>query len=488
MRRIYPLTILIAVGFLVLAGCASRPGDQETSTVTAFINVGLVPMTGERVVEGQTVLVEGREIVAIGRTGEVDVPDDAVVIDGTNAYLMPGLIDMHTHAQDDWVESDEWPVSPLVLFLANGVTTIRDCGHTGDITLPLRWRKEIEAGLLDGPVIYTPGSVMWGDRRGPIYPGVVQEQVAQGYDFLKVKTAYADEFALAMDQADQLGVYTVGHIPYQVGLEGVLEAELDEIAHVEEFLFDYVGVDPTPHLSDEEWFANVIAAAVRMFGTDESHLSPQAIEAAHGDAMTATATWLRSAGTFVGTTAALNGIVDQKVNDRDAYLARPKNRYLSRDCRDRISRGQDRHQLQVGEMARAGVAYLLPGKARFDEMVLVKLHEAGVLLLLAPDSGGGTLCFTPGYAVHDELDTLIETGFTPYEALVTATVNPARAIEAMTGVRDVGTIEVGKRADLILVAGNPLEDVSILRKPLGVMAAGRWYARETLQQMIQIGE
>jgi imidazolonepropionase-like amidohydrolase len=488
MTKVYSLSILIAVVISVLAGCAGNSGDREAATITAFVNVGLVPMTGEWVIERQTVLVEGHEIVAIGPVGEVDVPKDAVVIDGTGAYLMPGLIDMHTHAQDDWVGSDEWPVSPLVLFLANGVTTIRDCGHTGDITLPLRWRDEIAAGRLDGPVVYTPGSVMWGDRRGPIYPGVVQEQIDQGYDFLKVKTAYADEFALAMDQADQLGVYTVGHIPYQVGLEGALASGLDEIAHVEELLFDYVGVDPASHLSDEEWFSNVIAAAVRMFGTDESHLSLQAIEAAHGDAIAATAAKLRSAGTFVGTTAALNGIVDLKVDDPDAYLSRPENRYLSQDCRDRIGRGQDRHQLQVGEMARAGVAYLLPAKARFDRMVLVKLHEAEVPLLLAPDSGGGTLCFAPGYAVHDELDALIEAGFTPYETLVTATVNPARAIEAMTGARDVGTVEVGKRADLILVAGNPLEDVSNLRNPLGVMAAGRWYAGETLQQMIEIGE
>ena len=111
--------------------------------VTAFIHVNVVPMTDEIVLQDQTVLVKGRAIAAIGAAGEVVVPEGATVIDGAGAYLAPGLADMHVHSTDEWVGGDDWPVSPLALYLANGVTTVRDCGHTGEISLPLRWRDQM---------------------------------------------------------------------------------------------------------------------------------------------------------------------------------------------------------------------------------------------------------------------------------------------------------------------------------------------------------
>jgi imidazolonepropionase-like amidohydrolase len=119
---------------------------------------------------------------------------------------------------------------------------------------------------------------------------------------------------------------------------------------------------------------------------------------------------------------------------------------------------------------------------------LVKLREARIPLLLAPDSGGRELCITPGYSTHDALQILTDNGFTPYEAMATSTVNAAQVVEAMTGEGDFGTLQVGNRADLILVARNPLEDVANIRDPLGVMAAGKWYSRETLQRMMAIEE
>ncbi|MEJ2068600.1 MAG: amidohydrolase family protein, partial [Deltaproteobacteria bacterium] len=121
-----------------------------------------------------------------------------------------------------------------------------------------------------------------------------------------------------------------------------------------------------------------------------------------------------------------------------------------------------------------------------DRWVLGGLHDAGVLLLLGTDSGTGGMGIVPGYSIHDELSILVENGFSPYEALATGTVNAAGVVERMTGEGDFGTIEVGKRADLILVAGNPLQDISSLRTPLVVMAAGRWYSGETLADLINI--
>ncbi len=92
----------------------------------------------------------------------------------------------------------------------------------------------------------------------------------------------------------------------------------------------------------------------------------------------------------------------------------------------------------------------------------------------------------PGFSIHDELQILVQEGFSPYEALMTGTVHAARVVERMTGVRSIGTVIPGKAADLILVAGNPLENVAHLRNPLGVMAGGRWFPREALDQMLDI--
>ena len=118
--------------------------------------------------------------------------------------------------------------------------------------------------------------------------------------------------------------------------------------------------------------------------------------------------------------------------------------------------------------------------------MLRNLHDAGVLLLLGTDSGTGGMGIIPGYSIHDELLILVENGFSPYEALATGTINAGIVIERMTGEGDFGTIEIGKRADLILVRGNPLEDVENIRDPLGVMAAGRWYSEKLLAESIQV--
>ncbi len=109
-----------------------------------------------------------------------------------------------------------------------------------------------------------------------------------------------------------------------------------------------------------------------------------------------------------------------------------------------------------------------------------------MILVLGTDAGTGGMGIVPGFSVHDELDILLENGFTPYEALETATVNAALVADRMVVEGDFGTVVVGNRADLLLVEGNPLEDIATLRDPLGVMADGRWYPRSVLRELIAI--
>ena len=127
---------LIIFIFLLIMAC----GDDER--ITAFTKVSLVPMTEEKIVENQTVLVKGDRIFKIGPSNEIKIPPNARVIDGQGAYLMPGLADMHVHLKGDW------PISQLDLYLANGVTTVRDLDGRDFM---LQWRDEIKAGKRSGP-------------------------------------------------------------------------------------------------------------------------------------------------------------------------------------------------------------------------------------------------------------------------------------------------------------------------------------------------
>ena len=170
---------LSLISVLCCLKCRSSlpPPVQKSEDIIVFQNVNLVPMTNEKIVKGQTVLVRGKRIIEIGPSKRIAVPQNARVIDGTGAYLMPGLADMHMHTRDNWDDwMSDWPVSPLLLYLANGVTTIRCFGPemSGYV---LRWRDKINSGQLIGPTIYTSGPIIYGPVNNP--KKIVLEQKAQ---------------------------------------------------------------------------------------------------------------------------------------------------------------------------------------------------------------------------------------------------------------------------------------------------------------------
>jgi len=448
---------------------------------TAFVRVNLVPMTKETIIPNQTVLVKGSRIIAIGLSGSTHIPEDAAIIDGSSAYLVPGLADMHMHTNTNWL-SDDWPVSPFYLYLANGVTSIRNFGSKGRSPVNvLHWREGINKGELIGPTIYTCGEQLRGYIDNP--EERVRNQKAKSFDFIKLYSYLStEEFNRVMSTAKEVGIYAAGHIPFQVGLAGFLSGGMDEIAHIEELFWEYVDFNRNGAFNREDaWMSHVIRTTFQQY-KPYLQSDTKSMRMLFDSKMRMTAKQVKSAAIPVCTTLFLDELIMEKLFEPESFLASPENRFLPNYFLDAFRQGREKHQMQF----RGGEVFA-PFKRKVDLMLLHHLKEAGVPLILGTDAGGGGMGLVPGVSVHDELRILTQNGFSPYEAIKTATVNAANAAERMIGKGDFGTIEVGKRADLILVKGNPLADIASLSRPKGVMAAGRWYDEAELQRLTTPG-
>ncbi len=477
MKKTWFSTILIILALWAQVCLAAR-GPVEKAV--AFVHVNLVPMTAERVLPDQTVLVKEAQIIAIGPTGEVAIPNNCTIIDGSDLYLMPGLADMHIHTDNAWLNGG-WPVSPLNLFLANGVTTVRDFGPKGSPTgFALHWRKEIKAGRLNGPTIYAAGPILYGPVDNAAR--IVRAQHQQGFDFIKLYSFLSqEEFHAAMATAKALNMYTAGHIPFAVSLNGVVSAGMNEIAHIEELAFEFLDFDRSQRLGRNEWFRYILKRA-----TDQMErlpdLSSDDLDSDFQAHIKKIVHQLKASKIPLCTTLAVGDVVLKKLFQPGDLASATTSRYLPFGFIETLQQGKDRHQ-----MIFKGYEDFAPYHYNLNQLLLRELHKGSVTLVLGTDAGPIGMGLVPGFSLHDELRIMVENGLTPYEALQLATVNAAEVLKGMNRAGNIGTIEVGKKADLVLVDGNPLDDIHNARKIQGVMASGQWLDKQTLQQLIMPG-
>ena len=448
--------MLPSLNVVVLAlGAAAEFSDP----VTAFVGVDVVPMDREGVLRDQTVIVRDDTIVEIGPSKDVRVPDGAFRIAGSEngvpRYLMPGLADMHVHA---------WSPDDLVLFVANGVTTIRNMFGS---TTHVEWRRKIAAGENFGPAIYTAGPIIDGDP--PVWPGsavlvdaakaesVVLEQKEAGYDFLKV---YARLPLPAYDAicaaARKHGMRVMGHVPGAVGLAHVLESKQDSVEHLDG-LVELAQKDGSPYKGKVDFRTQAKAWK----HVDDAKLAEAAKSAA------ANGVW--SCPTLV---------VYQKWVPKDeaqALFERPEMRYVPASERMFWQPGSNYLSRLPSDVIEAVQASDIDRKRAVGI-----LHKGGARILLGTDMGNPFVI--AGYAAHEELQNLVASGLSSFEALRAGT---SGAAEFMRAGEEWGTVAKGRRADLLLLEANPLEDVRNAARRVGVMIRGAWCTKAELHARLE---
>ena len=402
-----------------LPSAASRPP-------IVFVHANVVPMDEDRVLRDQMVVVSGGRIAAVGPAGTTPVPRGARVVDAAGRYLSPGLADMHVHV---------YAPEELTLYVVNGITTVFNLNGRPAY---LGWRLRIAEGELLGPAIYSAGPTFDHPRTPAEAVAEVDRQAAAGWDAVKIyNQVSAAEYPALTAEAKAKGLVLVGHVPREPGFTATLSAG-QSIAHAEEYVYTFFNDDPDPK--------NEVVHPL-----DTSKI-PKAV------ALT------REAGiSVIPTLVAFHNIVRQ-ATDVKAYLRNPDLALMPPFMRVQL-------EPDVNTYANRWTPDKFPGLAvsyEFQRQLVKALSDGGVPILAGTDA---SWLGVPGFSLLEEVENFQDLGLTPYAALKTATVDPAKLLRREG---EFGTITVGKRADLILTRQNPLEDVRRLRQPDGVMANGRW--------------
>lgn len=443
-------TLLVLAG--ALAG-ARRPSDPDPGAIV-FEGVTVVDVETGGALPDRTVLVLGGAIAAIGPAASIDVPADVTRIDGHGRWLIPGLWDMHVHLTD----ATERALPALVAW---GVTGVRDAG--GDLDLLDRWKAEIAAGDRVGPRIVRAGPYVDGYKPAAPYRLTVDDAddaraavayvQARGADFVKIHNGVPREafFALA-GEANERGIPFAGHVPLVVTPSEAARAGQASLEHAVTF------------------FEGTFAASLPR----DPKAMMDGLEAFLASGADTLAARLRAEGTYVTPTLVPSVLRGRRVELADHPL--PCLETVAPSLKEQWDRF-----FPVTERDRApGVEAL---RAAFAERLVAFtgiLRAGGVPILAGTDLAARDVC--PGVALHDELALLVDAGLEPIDALRSATIVPARFLGAADSL---GSIAVGKRAELVLLEADPRVDVANTSRIVAVIADGRLYDRAALDAMLE---
>ena len=441
---------------MVNDGSAVRPTGPTADSVFAFVDVSVLPMDRERMLEHYTVVVRGARIAAMGPMRSVTVPAGAVRIDGRGKFLMPGLVDMHAHFMAGTGDSTDGAARQFALFLANGVTTARGLGGPPGY---LATRNRANSGELLAPTLILASRSINNNSVGSPAAAAqaVRDAKAVGYDLIKTHGGFDRATYDSMIAAARLaGLPVSGHVSAGYGLYHALESG-QQGEHLDGYLAALAGDTGKA----AEW------------GDEQIVTDPAILARLREDRIPAVVEATRRSGTCAGPTLALFRLVVSGA--RAEEMANwPELQYVSPQMRAAFAS-------QVQQMGGPP-----PGDAGAERFIQVRdrlvmaLHRAGVPLLAGGDSPQFFL--VPGYSLHREMEAFRQAGLSPYAVLETATVNPARCLGQ---AREFGTVETGKRADLLLLDSDPRTSLAAREHVMGVMTRGRWIDGTGLSALLE---
>ncbi len=463
-RRVSLIIIAPVLLFLLitLPLAAQYRSLQDTVVIT---DVNVVDVRTGEIRPDQVVLIDRNRIVAVGPRKQARYPRNApTILHGRGSYLIPGLWDMHVHLVfGDWFPRAQEISLPL--FVANGVTSVRDMGS--ELETVQAWRNDIEAGRLLGPRIMASGPMLDGPK--PRFPSSIAIATPEdgrravdtlkhsGVDFIKLQSLIPRDavFAIA-EEARKQEIPFEGHVPDSVRAGEMSNAGMRSFEHI-------IGIFEGSSPLEDQFLLGDKSESKFLATYDPARASALAALLAKNQTWQCpTLVWERGGN--------LIDVTDFTKDARAKYVPAYWKDQTWKKFTDQVKTEFNTDDLET--------------RRKFIEKeleVVQLLHKAGVPFLAGTDTPPGVYVF-PGFSLHEELQRFVAAGFTPLEALQTATLNPARFFQMEDRL---GTIETGKFADLVFLDANPLEDIRNTQKVTGVILNGKYFSSSDLQKILR---
>ncbi|HLJ87835.1 MAG TPA: amidohydrolase family protein [Candidatus Angelobacter sp.] len=457
------LTIVTMLS-VVLSACGAWSQTESSQPTLAITHISVIDATGTPVQSDMTVVIRKDRISGIGKSDRLKPPKDATIVDGTGKFLIPGLWDMHVHTIfGDWIPGGR-DVS-LPLFVANGVTGVRDMG--GDLDTLLRWRAEIASGKLLGPRLVVAGPMLDGAKSH--FPSslsiatpeegrkAVDDLKAHNADFIKVQSYIGrDAYFAVVEEAKKQKMTLVGHVPDVIRASEASDAGQKSIEHL-------TGIFEGCSTAEDEFLKGKKGPKRFLDTYSESNCRSLIARLAKNHTwQVPTLVWERG-----------QWLVDDIDYSHDPVLKYAPDSWQHKSW----------PAFTKSIMAELDTDPLADRKQFVQkELDMVKaMRNAGVPFLAGTDTAAG-VAVLPGFSLHTEMEYFVQAGLTPMEALQTATRNPA----VFLGIqKEAGTVEKDKVANLVLLNANPLEDIRNTRKIEAVVLNGKLLTRSDLDGVLE---
>lgn len=456
--------LLFLLIFILLTSCE----EVEKETFDLVIsNVSIVDVGSGTVTENQIILISNDTIQRIEDESSFGQYAVEELLDAGGGFVIPGLWDMHVHFRggDTLIQENK---NLLPLFLAYGITTVRDAG--GDITPSvLEWKEQVNRGELDGPSIFTPGPKLDGEN--PSWPGSItvtneadveaalDSLESMGADFVKMYDGSLSKemFYAIIRAAEERGLKTTGHMPLTADFLEAVDYGLDGSEHM------YYPLKATSPLADSLTRQNKGYGMIEeIIDTYDPELAREVFAKMQANNVYVTPTL------HIQTT--LSEILDVD-HRKDTLLS-----YIGSGIQETY-----RGRIEGAKRAQASGSQMREKMEQISAKMIRPMYDAGVKLLAGSDSGAFNSYVYPGESLHGELRALVEAGLTPKQALETSVINGPDFFD----LKDEYRIESGKVADLLIVEKNPLENIENLRKIRAVVKSGKVYDKPMLSEMLQ---